>query len=87
MLILAWMALGLIIGFVASKVMNKAGEGLTMNVGLGVVGARLGGWLFHQLGPQPVTGVSLWGLLIAATAAVIVLMGYHTIKEPGARRI
>jgi uncharacterized membrane protein YeaQ/YmgE (transglycosylase-associated protein family) len=87
MSILAWMVLGLIVGFVASKVMNKAGEGLTMNVALGVVGALLGGWLFDQLGPQPVTGVSLWGLLMAAAAAVIVLMGYHTIMEPGTRRI
>jgi hypothetical protein len=52
-----------------------------------VVRALLGGWLFDQLGPQPVTGVSWWGLLTAATFAVFVLMGYHTIAAPGTRRI
>jgi uncharacterized membrane protein YeaQ/YmgE (transglycosylase-associated protein family) len=87
MSILAWIGLGLIVGFLVSKNMNKAGEGLAMDVGLGVVGACLGGWLFDQLTPQPATAVSWWGLLTAATFAVFVLMGYHTIAAPGPRRI
>ena len=87
MSILAWIGLGLIVGFLASKIMNKAGEGLAMDLGLGVVGAFLGGWLFDQLGPQPATGVSWWGLLTAGTFALFVLMGYHMIAAPGTRRI
>jgi uncharacterized membrane protein YeaQ/YmgE (transglycosylase-associated protein family) len=86
MSILAWIVLGLIAGFVASKIVNKTGEGVVMDIVLGVVGALLGGWLFDQFGPRPVTGLSWWSLLMAATFAVFVLMGYHTIAEPRGRR-
>jgi|SwirhirootsSR2_FD_contig_51_5024778_length_1146_multi_3_in_0_out_0_2 uncharacterized membrane protein YeaQ/YmgE (transglycosylase-associated protein family) len=84
MSILAWMVLGLIVGFVANKIVNKAGEGVAMDIALGVVGAVLGGGLFHQFGSGSVTGLNLWTLLVAATGAVVVLMGYHTIVGPGA---
>jgi uncharacterized membrane protein YeaQ/YmgE (transglycosylase-associated protein family) len=83
---LAWTVVGLIVGFVASKIVNKAGESVAINVALGVVGALLGGWLFDQFGPPPVTGLSWGSLLMAATFAVFVLMGYHTIAEPRGRR-
>jgi uncharacterized membrane protein YeaQ/YmgE (transglycosylase-associated protein family) len=87
MSILAWAVLGLIVGFVVSKIVNQAGEGVALDVALGVVGALLGGWLFDQFGPRGVAGLSVWGLLMAATGAIAVLMGYHTIAGPGARRI
>jgi uncharacterized membrane protein YeaQ/YmgE (transglycosylase-associated protein family) len=86
MSILAWIVLGLIVGFVASKIVNKAGASVAINVALGVIGALLGGWLFDQFGPPPVTGLSWWSLVMAATFAVFVLMGYHTIAEPRGRR-
>jgi uncharacterized membrane protein YeaQ/YmgE (transglycosylase-associated protein family) len=86
MSILAWMVLGLIVGFVANKIVNKAGEGVAMDIALGVVGAVLGGGLFHQFGSGSVTGLNLWTLLVAVTGAVVVLMGYHTIVGPGLRR-
>jgi uncharacterized membrane protein YeaQ/YmgE (transglycosylase-associated protein family) len=86
MSIFAWILLGLIVGFVASKIVNKAGESVAINVALGVLGALLGGWLFDQFGPPSVTGLSWWSLLMAATFAVFVLMGYHTIAEPRGRQ-
>jgi uncharacterized membrane protein YeaQ/YmgE (transglycosylase-associated protein family) len=86
MSILAWVGLGLIVGFVANKIVNTAGEGVAMDIALGVVGAVLGGGLFHQFGPKVVTGLDPWSLLVAVTGAVVVLMGYHTIVGPGLRR-
>jgi uncharacterized membrane protein YeaQ/YmgE (transglycosylase-associated protein family) len=83
---LAWTVVGLIVGFVASRIVNKAGESVAINVALGVIGALLGGWLFDQFGPPPVTGLSWWSLVMAATFAVFVLMGYHTIAEPRGQR-
>jgi uncharacterized membrane protein YeaQ/YmgE (transglycosylase-associated protein family) len=86
MSILAWVALGLIVGFVANKIMNRAGEGVGMDIALGVVGAVLGGGLFNQFGSGSVTGLNPWALLVAVTGAVVVLMGYHTIVVPGLPR-
>jgi uncharacterized membrane protein YeaQ/YmgE (transglycosylase-associated protein family) len=50
MSILAWIVLGLIAGFIASKIVNKSGEGVILDIVLGVVGAVVGGWLFSVFG-------------------------------------
>jgi len=86
MSILAWAVIGLIVGLVASRI-AKRGEGVAMDVALGVVGALLGGWLFDQLGPKGAMGFGVWGLLMAATFAAFVLMGYYTIAGSDRRRI
>src|SRR5271170_7535851 len=47
---LAWIVLGLIAGFIGSKIVNKSGEGLIVDILLGIVGAVVGGWLFNRFG-------------------------------------
>jgi uncharacterized membrane protein YeaQ/YmgE (transglycosylase-associated protein family) len=74
---IAWLVLGLIAGFIASKIVNKQGEGLLLDVVLGVVGAELGGWLFSLFGMSGVTGLNVYSLLVAVIGAVILLVIYH----------
>jgi len=85
MSILAWIVLGLIAGFVGSKLVNKTGEGVVMDIVLGIVGAVAGGWLFHQFGQPGVTGLNLWSLVVAVIGAVILLVLYHAITGRGRR--
>lgn len=80
MSILAWIVLGLIAGFVASKIINKRGEGLLLDIILGVIGAVVGGWLFHAFGAAGVTGLNLYSLLVAVVGAVVVLVIYHALR-------
>jgi uncharacterized membrane protein YeaQ/YmgE (transglycosylase-associated protein family) len=77
--IIAWLVLGLVAGFIASKLINKTGEGLIMDIVLGIVGAFVGGWLFSHFGTAGVTGFNLWSLLVAVVGAVVVLLIYHLI--------
>jgi len=77
MSIIAWLVLGLIAGFIASKIINKEGEGLWMNIVLGVVGAEVGGWLFRLFGMSGVTGLNVYSLLVAILGAIVVLFVYH----------
>ncbi len=77
MSILAWIVLGLIAGFVASQVVNKSGEGLLLDIVLGVVGAFVGGYLFTLFGAAPVTGLNLYSMLVAIVGAIVVLVVYH----------
>lgn len=79
MSILAWIVLGLIAGFIASKLVNKSGGGLLLDIVLGVVGAVVGGFLFNQFGEGGVTGLNLWSLMVATIGAVVVLVIYHAI--------
>ena len=78
---LAWIVLGLIAGFIGSKIVNKQGEGLILDIVLGIVGAVVGGWLFNRFGASGVTGVNLYSLLVAVVGAVVVLLIYHGIRR------
>jgi len=82
---LAWIVLGLISGFVASKIVTKSGSGAVMDVLLGIVGAVVGGWLFNTIGHLGVTGVNLYSILVAVVGAVIVLIIYHALVGVRAR--
>lgn len=76
---IAWIVLGLISGFIASKLVNKTGEGFLLDIVLGIVGALVGGWLFNEFGMAGVTGVNLYSMLVSVVGAVIVLVLYHAI--------
>jgi len=79
MSILAWLILGLISGFIASKLVNKTGEGVILDIVLGVVGAFAGGWLFNTFGQAGVTGLNIYSMLVAVVGAVVVLVLYHAV--------
>ena len=78
---LAWIILGLIAGFVGSKIVNNRGEGLVLDIILGVVGAFVGGWLFTMFGASGVSGLNIYSLLVAVVGAVVVLVLFHAIKR------
>jgi uncharacterized membrane protein YeaQ/YmgE (transglycosylase-associated protein family) len=81
MSILGWVVLGLISGFIASKIVNKSGEGLALDIVLGIVGGVVGGWLFNQFGEAGVTGFNLYSMGVAVVGAVLVLVIYHAIRR------
>ena len=76
---LAWIVLGLVAGFIGSKLVNKTGEGLVRDVLLGVVGAIIGGYLFNLFGAPGVTGLNLYSVLVAVIGAVVFLVIYHAL--------
>jgi uncharacterized membrane protein YeaQ/YmgE (transglycosylase-associated protein family) len=81
MSIIAWIVLGLVAGFIASRIVNKQGEGLFMDIVLGVVGALVGGWLFRMLGMSGVTGLNLYSLLVAVLGSIVFLVVYHLLTR------
>jgi uncharacterized membrane protein YeaQ/YmgE (transglycosylase-associated protein family) len=81
MSIIAWIILGLIAGFIASKIVNKEGEGFILDVVLGIIGAVVGGWLFAFFGVGGVTGLNLYSILVAIVGAIVVLVIYHAVRR------
>jgi uncharacterized membrane protein YeaQ/YmgE (transglycosylase-associated protein family) len=79
MSILAWLVVGLISGFLASKVINKSGSGLVMDIVLGIVGALVGGFVFNAIGHSAPNGINLYSIFVAFIGAVIVLVIYHAV--------
>ena len=79
MSLLAWIVLGLLAGFIASKIVNKSGEGALLDIALGIVGAVTGGFLFQTFGMAGVTGVNIYSILVAVVGAIVFLVVYHAI--------
>ena len=80
MSLLAWIVLGIIAGFLGSKIVNKTGEGLILDLVLGIIGAIVGGWIFSFFGQAGVTGLNLYSLVVAVIGAIAVLLAYHAMR-------
>ena len=81
MSLFVWILLGLVAGFIASHLVSHHGEGIVLDALLGVVGAIVGGWIFHYFGHIGVTGLNLHSILVATVGAVLVLFVYHVIRR------
>jgi uncharacterized membrane protein YeaQ/YmgE (transglycosylase-associated protein family) len=79
MSIIGWLILGLIAGFVASKIVNAQRQGIVLDIVLGIVGALVGGFIFDAAGKVGVTGFNAWSLLVAIIGSIIVLVLYHAL--------
>ncbi|MET3580752.1 putative membrane protein YeaQ/YmgE (transglycosylase-associated protein family) [Mesorhizobium robiniae] len=77
MSILSWIVLGAIAGFIGSKIVNKSGQGLVLDIILGIVGAIVGGLIFSAFGASGVTGLNIYSLIVAVLGSVVVLWAYH----------
>jgi uncharacterized membrane protein YeaQ/YmgE (transglycosylase-associated protein family) len=81
MSVIGWIVLGLIAGFIGSKIVNRQGSGIILDIILGVVGALVGGYLFELAGHAGVTGFNLYSMFVAIIGAVVVLVVYHFIRR------
>ena len=73
MTILVWLILGLIAGWVASRLMGSGGYGLIGDIVIGIVGAFVGGWLGSMVLGLDVTGLNFTSIALAIGGAVIVI--------------
>ena len=82
--IISWIILGLIAGYIGSKIVDKQGQGFWLNIALGIVGALVGGFLFNAFGSTGVTGLNIWSMIVAIVGSVVVLLIYNAVA--GQRR-
>jgi uncharacterized membrane protein YeaQ/YmgE (transglycosylase-associated protein family) len=79
--IVAWLVLGLVAGLLASLLVNKQGEGMLMDIVLGVVGAVVGGFIAQFAGFSGITGLNIYSILIAIGGSVVLLLVYHALAR------
>jgi uncharacterized membrane protein YeaQ/YmgE (transglycosylase-associated protein family) len=77
--IISWIVLGLIAGFIGSKIVDSQGQGLWLNIALGIVGALVGGFLFSVFGASGVTGFNLYSMIVAIVGSIVVLLIYNAL--------
>jgi uncharacterized membrane protein YeaQ/YmgE (transglycosylase-associated protein family) len=76
-----WIVVGLIAGFIGSKIVNRRGEGIVLDILLGIAGAFVGGWLLSPFGATGVTGLNPYSILVAVAGSVVLLLVYHVIRR------
>jgi len=66
-----WIIIGALAGWIAGQVMKGGGFGLLGNIGVGIVGSFIGGWLFDLL---DISAGGFIGSLVAAVIGAIILL-------------
>ena len=79
MSIISWIILGLIAGFIGSKIVNRQGQGFWLDIALGIIGAIVGGFLFEFFGGMGITGLNIWSMIVAIVGSVVVLVAYNAL--------
>ena len=79
MSIISWIILGLIAGFIGSKIVNREGQGFWLDIALGIIGAVVGGFLFDLFGATGVTGLNIWSMIVAIVGSIVVLVVYNAL--------
>lgn len=77
--IISWIILGLIAGYIGSKIVDKQGQGFWLNIALGIVGALVGGFLFGLFGAGGVSGLNIYSMIVAIIGSVVVLLIYNAV--------
>jgi uncharacterized membrane protein YeaQ/YmgE (transglycosylase-associated protein family) len=77
--IISWIILGLIAGFIGSKIVDRRGQGFWLDIALGIIGALVGGFLFDLFGASGVTGLNIYSMIVAIIGAVVVLLIYNAV--------
>ena len=78
--VIGWVFFGAFTGWLASKIVNKRGEGCLINIALGLVGALVGGFIFRDL-----TGFRyeyhgvIVSMFVAVLGAIIVLFVWNAV--------
>jgi uncharacterized membrane protein YeaQ/YmgE (transglycosylase-associated protein family) len=85
--ILVWALIGLIAGFLASKVMTGHGKGIVTDIVVGVIGALAGGFIARFLGvTTSLTSHSIVVEIVVAFAGAVILLAVLRLAGFGKRR-
>jgi uncharacterized membrane protein YeaQ/YmgE (transglycosylase-associated protein family) len=81
MSIIGWLVIGALAGWIASLIVGR-GEGLILDIVVGIIGAFVGGFLYAVLtGVNFTAGFNLTTLLVAIVGAVILLVIWGAVRS------
>ena len=81
LVIATWIATGLLVGFIASKLVNLRGDDPRLGLLAGAVGGLGAGFLFGFFGETGVTAWSWWGVVFAAAGGAVAVLAWHLVRS------
>ena len=79
--IVGWLLAGLVVGFVASKIVNLRGDDPKLGIGAAVAAAAVAGILHRIFAGAGDGGWNPWGLLFAALGAIVGAVIWHAVRS------
>ena len=79
--ILSWAAAGLVVGFIASKVVNLRGDDPRLGIFAGAIAAVVTGVVWSMVSGTSIGVWTLWGNLYAAIGALVAVVAWHAIRS------
>ncbi len=79
--IIGWLVVGLIIGFIASKVADLRGDDPRLGMAVAAGGAIVAGALYSIISGAGVTAWNPWSLIFAAIAALAGAVIWHVVRS------
>jgi uncharacterized membrane protein YeaQ/YmgE (transglycosylase-associated protein family) len=90
--LISWLVVGIVIGFIASKIVDLRGDDPWMGIGSACAGALFAGILYTLISGTAMAAWNPWSLFWAAMGAAIGAVGWHVVRsrsisrEPYTRR-
>jgi uncharacterized membrane protein YeaQ/YmgE (transglycosylase-associated protein family) len=81
--ILSWVISGVVVAFIASRVVNLHGDDPRLGIALGGGGGLIGGWLYSVVSGSHVSAFNPWRLLFAVALALALVLVWHYIRSRG----
>ncbi len=79
--IILWIIFGALAGWLASMFMKTdSGQGLVMDIVMGIVGAMVGGFIMEFFGQSGITGFNFYSLVVAVIGACFVIYVGRALK-------
>lgn len=85
MIVVGLLAIGLVIGFITTRLLGQSGRNRTTGILLGALGALIGGLAFAQFTDTAVPNAAFSSLVIAVNSAVLFAMIYRALTMPTTR--
>ena len=79
---LLWTGIGLLLGFLTSRVINLRGDDPRLGVAVSIIGAIVGGLIFRMFSDAP-TWTSVGSYLIPSVMAIVALVLWHIVRTRG----
>ena len=76
-----WVVVGLVVGFIVSKVLNLHGDDPKLGIGVAAAGAVVGGFLYGLISGAPVSAWNLWSIVFAAVGAAAGAAIWHGLRS------
>ncbi len=78
--LIIWILFGGLVGWIASMVMGTGG-GILWDIGVGIVGAVIGGFIMNLLGQSGVGGFNLYSFFVAVLGACVLIAIVRAMKQ------